>query len=198
MKKAILFAIIIAFTTSSFAQKLTKLNGDYKNLNGIKNIKLEFIYDDNLKVGKTTEAEYIKEKKAKYNEKNPGDGDKWETNWKADRDVHYKPKFEALFNKVLAKVGVSASDAMENYDCTLVIHTYFIEPGFNIGIMKKPALVNWYATFSDKEGNVLLKIDSQKATGVGGGDYDSGVRVGESYAKGAKTLAKYLLKKKAF
>ena len=199
MKKTILFAILVAFVSASFAQRVKVIDGDLKALNGFKNIKLEFVYDD-LKVGKKAEADYIKEKREKYEKKHPGEGDKWEDSWKADRNEHYEPKFDILFNKVLEKKGVSASDAMENADCTLQIHTYFIEPGFNIGITKRPSLVSWYAIFKDKDGKVLLKIDSKNAPGqsVGGGDFDSGVRIGESYAKGAKTLAKFLLKKKAF
>jgi len=200
MKKTILFAILIAFLSSSFAQKLTKLEGDYKALNGLKKFKLEFVYDDNLSVGKMTEADYIAEKRAKYEEKHPGEGDKWENGWKNARKSRYAPKFEELFNKGVAKKDVVASVALDSYDATMVIHTYFIEPGFNVGIMKKPSLVSWYAIFKDKDGKQLLKIDSKNAPGVSsfGGDFDASGRIGESYAKGAKTLAKYLMKKKAF
>jgi len=200
MKKTILFAIIIAFVSSSFAQRVTKIDGDLSALKGFKQLKLEFVYDDNMTVGKGTEADYIAEKRAKYEEKHPGEGDKWENGWKNARKSRYEPKFETLFNKVMSKKDVVASGAMENYDVTMIIHTYFIEPGFNIGIMKKPALVSWYVIFIDKDGKQLLKLDSKNAPGASsfGGDFDSGGRIGESYAKGGKTLAKFLLKKKAF
>jgi len=200
MKKTILLAIIIAFVSSSFAQRVTQVNGEYSALNGFKKLKLEFVYDDNMTVGKKTEKEYIAEKRAKYEEKHPGEGDKWENGWKNSRKERYEPKFEALFNKVMSKKGVEASQSVESYDAIMTIHTYFIEPGFNVGIMKKPSLVSWYVIFTDKDGKELLKLDSKNSPGASsfGGDYDASGRIGESYAKGAKTLGKVLLKKKAF
>ena len=200
MKKTILFAIIIAFVSSSFAQKMTKLEGDFKALSSFKKFKLEFVYDDNMSVGKKTESAYIAEKRAKYEEKHPGEGDIWEDGWKNARIARYAPKFEELFNKGAAKKDVMASVAIDTYDAIMVVHTYFIEPGFNIGIMKKPSLVSWYVIFKDKAGNQLLKLDSKNAPGVSGfgGDFDASGRIGESYAKGAKTLAKFLMKKKAY
>jgi len=200
MKKTILFAVIIAFVSSSFAQKMPKLEGDFKALSSFKKFKLEFVYDENLSVGKTTEAAYIAEKRAKYEEKHPVEGDKWEESWKNARKARYAPKFEELFNKNIAKKDVVASVALDTYDGTMVVHTYFIEPGFNIGIMKKPSLVSWYVIFLDKDGKQLLKLDSKNAPGTSsfGGDFDASGRIGESYAKGAKTLAKFLMKKKAY
>jgi hypothetical protein len=146
-----------------------------------------------------TEEAYIAEKRAKYEEKHPGKGDVWEDGWKNARKARYAPKFEELFNKGVAKKGIVASEALDTYDATMIIHTYFIEPGFNIGIMKKPSLVSWYVIFVDKDGKKLLKLDSKNAPGASfsGGDYDTSIRIGESYAKGAKTLAKFLIKKKA-
>jgi hypothetical protein len=38
----------------------------------------------------------------------------------------------------------------------------------------------------------------EKSPGQGAGDYDTGYRVGEAYAKAGKELAKFLIKKKAF
>ena len=75
-----------------------------------------------------------------------------------------------------------------------------IEPGYNIGISRRPALVSWYVTAFDKNGKQLFKLNSINAPGAdfSGADFDSGLRIGESYAKGAKTLTKFLLKKKAF
>ena len=197
MKKTILFAIIIAFVSSSFAQKITKLEGDLKAINTFKKYKLEFVYDENMSVGKLTEAAYIADRRAKYEEKHPGEGDVWEDGWKNARIARYAPKFEELFNKGMAKKDVMASVALDTYDAIMVVHTYFIEPGFNVGIMKKPSLVSWYVIFKDKEGKQLLKLDSKNAPGVSGfgGDFDASLRIAESYAKGAKTLAKYLSKK---
>lgn len=200
MKKTILFALAIVFASIGFSQGVTKLEGDYAKLNGVKNIKLEFVYDQDMRVGKTTEKQYIEEKKAKYEVKHPGEGDKWVEMWESDRTTHYQPKFAQLFNKILSENGITADENLTNFDATLVIHTYFIEPGFNVGIMKTPALVSYFAIFKDKDGNEILKLNSLNAPGqtFGDGDFDSGIRVGESYAKGAKTLASHLIKKKAF
>lgn len=199
MKRLLISAVMLVFVLSSFAQKIKVISGDIKALTGKTKILLEFVYDDNLKVGKISEDEYIKNKSAEYEKKHPNQGDKWVEMWKGDRKSRFQPKFEELFNKILGPKGISASEKMENYDCKLIIHTYFIEPGFNVGVMKKPSLVSWYAIFQDKDGKELLKLNSINAPGTSfADDFDTGERIKESYAKGAKTLAKYLLKKKVF
>jgi len=198
-KKLTLLLIFFVFT--GFSQKIKIVEGDLKSsLKGVKNILVEFEYDDNLKVGKKTEKEYIEEKVAKYNEKEAGKGDKWLENWKNDRKERYEPKFMVLFNKVLTKVDAKADTNLKDYDAKIVIHTYYLEPGFNVGISSMPAAVSFYVTAYNKKGEKLFKLDSIKMPGssFSGGDFDAGVRIRESYAKGAKTLASFLIKKKAF
>ncbi|MFC2107041.1 hypothetical protein ACFLRY_01770, partial [Bacteroidota bacterium] len=182
---------------TSNAQKVKVLKGDLKFLKGQTEILVKFDYD-NMGVGKfKNEDDYVNKKVSDYNAKEPGNGDRWKEAWIADRNEHYEPKFEQLFNKVLQDIGLRAGANYSNAKYTLIIKTYFIEPGYNIGISKKNASMSSEAIFVETANpdNVVCKIDLPNAPGRGGNDYDSGVRVGEAYAKCGKTLAAYIVKK---
>jgi len=91
--KNILFLILIAsLAFSSQAQKIKLQDGDLKFLKGVKDLGVEFTYD-NLTVGKMTEEEYIAKKVADANEHEPGSGENWPNLWYGDRTDHYEPKF---------------------------------------------------------------------------------------------------------
>ena len=199
MKKlTLILAILISFNLQ--AQKIKLKSGDLGFLKGQKNILIEFVYPDNMKVGKMTEEAYIKKKTKDLNKKKPGDGERWLKLWKGDRPDHYQPKFIELMNKGLIKNHVKVSEDTEKAKYKMVVTTTFIEPGFNVGVMRRDASINleisFYEIGSDKE---LAKFTLMKSPGrtMGGVDFDTGFRVGESYAKAAKSFAKYLMKKKA-
>lgn len=199
MKKYFIALISLVFVLNMQGQKIKLVDGDLKFLSGQDEIGVQFTYDDNMKVGKGTEAEYIKDKMDDADEKEAGSGEKWKEAWYADRTDHFQPKFIELFEKVLEKKrGVILLEDGESTTYTMIVHTTFIEPGFNVGMASKKALVNMTVTFvetanPDKE---MAKFTIMKSPGTA--TYDLGTRVGESYAKAAKYFAKYLLDKKAF
>lgn len=197
MKKLALLVAVFGlsiFTLS--AQKIKKTGGDIKNLKGLGELNLTFKYDD-MTVGKNlTEEEYIQKKVDDYNKDERGKGDKWKENWLANRDRVYEPKFVELFNKYAAKTGLSVEEDAES-DYTLQVHTYYTEPGWNIGISKKPAYVNIKYIFTENAtGDILAEFDQQKIPGsqAAGYDFDVASRISESYAKAGKSLGKYLEK----
>ncbi len=198
LKTLLTVIALFAITSSSFGQKVKIKEGNLDFLSGVKELKLEYTYD-NMKVGKYSEAEYVAKKKAEYNKKEAGKGDKWVAAWTEDRETRFEPKFEMLFSKFMDKVDVDASPN-EDAKYTLILHTYFTEPGYYIGISSAPAMINTEAIFVESKNHdkVLCLIDMKKAPGRSGAGFDTGERIKEAYAKTGKSLAKFLLKKKAF
>lgn len=196
--KKVLITLVIAFAViiSGSAQKITLKSGNLAFLKGQKNLNIEFTYD-NLAVGKfENENDYIAKKVDEYNSKEAGKGDIWKEAWFNDRPTRYEPKFLELFGKYLEPHGITADRGL-TADYTMVVHTTFIEPGFNVGVARQNAYTNSEILFKDASGAViatLTVLNSPGATAFGY-DFDSGVRISESYAKMGKSLAGFVIKK---
>ena len=196
MKKLLLILAVIASFQLS-AQKISKVSGSAKDLKGVSSLDVQFVYADNLQIGKITEEAYIAKHKADAEAKEVGAGDKWEKAYYADREEHFAPMFLELFNKYLEKKGMDARENNADAEFRMIVTTTFIEPGFNIGIQSRPAFINFEVSFINiKTGEEIAKYKVVKSPGTA--MYDFGQRVGEAYAKGAKEFAKFLLKAKAF
>ncbi|MDH7446758.1 hypothetical protein [Aquimarina sp. 2201CG14-23] len=198
MKKLLLVAVLMA-TSITFAQKATE--GKIKNLKGISEYNLVFDYE-NVKVHKfDTEEEFLKDKMDKREKKHPGEGrgEKFKKSWFADRENLYEPKFIESFNKRFDNQSVKADKGLESAKHTMLVKTTWIYPGYNIGIQKSPskvtATIKVYETANPD--NVLYSgvFKNQPGATFGGGDFNSGIRIAESYAKLAKSVAKYIIKK---
>jgi hypothetical protein len=184
-------AVLIAGGTAS-AQKIKVVSGKMSALKGVTELKLEYDYSG-LGVGDfEVEDDYINKKVAEYNEKEAGTGDSWKVKWFEDRPNRYEPKFEELFSKHAESIK-SGKDV--DAEVTMNIHTTFIEPGFNVGVMRRPAFINLEVTFTKGE-EELVVLSAFKAPGADamGFDFDTGYRISEAYAKAGKSLARYILK----
>ena len=187
----ILFAALLMSAATLQAQRIKKIEGDPKELAGQTKLNVVFSYD-NMRVGKyDQESEYIAEKKADYNKKEAGRGDKWEESWKGDRKARFEPQFTELFEK-------HSSFAIGNYPdakYTMTINTTRTEPGYNIYISRKNAEIDLEVTITETaSGRVVAKYSVKNAPGrtFGGYDYDSGTRIEEAYAAAAKHFGKEL------
>ena len=200
--KRIFYASMVAlsvFVTDSFAQKVNVKSGDVAVLAGQKTINVEYDYSS-FGVGKfATEKEYLDKKSEEYNAKEAGRGDNWKKAWVADRKDRFEPKFEELFNKGLEDKGLYVVGGRPDSKYTLIVRTTFVEPGFNVGVMRKNAAVDFQfdivesANKSSKVAELsVLKVPGSMAMGM---DFDTGARLAESYAKAGKVLAKYIEKK---
>jgi len=193
MKLLSAFLFITFLATNVNAQHIKLLEGSLSTLKDEKNINTEFTYND-MRVGKfDKEDEYINEKKGDYNKKEPGKGDTWAKNWVADRKYKYEPKFNELFEKY------SEMTVKPNAKYTLIFNTNFTEPGFNIGITRKSALINGEALIVEtaNRSNVIAKIRVEKSPGSSfwsGNDFDTGDRLAEAYATAGKGLGKLIKK----
>jgi hypothetical protein len=190
MKKLLFICLLIS--TSAIGQTVKLTSGSLAQLKGENAVNVEFTYD-NMIVGKDlTEADYIKRKKQEYNEKEAGRGDAWEKTWFADRTKRFEPQFIELFQKYSER----AVNAEAKY--TIIFHTARTEPGFNVGVARKPARIDAVATIveSANHNNVIaeLTVSNAPGGGAGGYDFDSGYRIQEAYAKSGKEIGKLIVK----
>ncbi len=181
------------------AQDVKLQSGTLDFLKGETALNLEYNYDG-LNVGKLPEQTYVDEKVADLNKKETGKGDAWLASWKSDRERRYQPKFEELFNKQFfdKQLELHAGPA-PRAKFTLVLKTTNLEPGFNVAVMRRPAMVCTEATFYETTDRskplaviTILKSPGQDAMGY---DFDTGQRLAEGYAKTGKELGKFLIKK---
>jgi hypothetical protein len=195
--KTFLLVCLIAAVTAGYGQKIKQISGDLSQLKGQKTLNLQYSYDG-LLVGDMNEVEYINQKVKKYNADEPGKGDKWKEAWVNDRKTRYQPKFEELFNKYLEEIGMVAKEGATDARYSIVIKTIMIEPGFNVGVVRRPASINVETdiTETSNQGNSTSKISFTKVPGsdVMGFDFDSGWRIAEAYGKLGKAFAKYIVK----
>ena len=190
--------LLISVLTSINAQKIVVKSGSLIKIKESKFFNIEYDYSS-MSVGKfEKEEDYIIEKVKIYNDKNPGSGDKWHEAWVSDRKSKFEPKFEQLINKFLGKQGVYIGSENKDAKYTIILHTTSTEPGFNIYVTRKPALINVEMKIVETSdpGNVVAMIISKnnKGTAMGMNDMDTGVRITEAYAKCGKELGKFLMK----
>ena len=183
------------------SQDMEIVKGDFGFLKDQKEINVEFDYSKmTLMKEKKAEAQYVEERAKELNEKNKGVGDIWKKKWHPSKELIWNPKFLELINVVLSKDGkeVSFQEGLTAAKYTLIVETVWIYPGWDAGIMKQPAKVSTNLKFVEtaNKSNVLLEISSENAPGdQWGNNYSNESRIGEGYAKTAKSLAKMLLKK---
>lgn len=189
--KNVFLITLFCISLSGYGQKLKLIEGDVSVLKGQKAVKTEFTYD-NMSVGKfPKEADYVAQKKADYNKKEPGTGDAWEEKWVSDRKERFEPQFRELFNEY-GKISTVGEDS----PYTLIFKTVKTEPGWNIGISRAPAYIDaevWIVDTKDPA-KVHAKISITKAPGrdAMGYDFETGARLQEAYAKSGKELGKFI------
>ena len=190
IKPALLAGLMVALSLNLSAQKIKKKEGSLDVLKNESSINVEFTYDD-MSVGKyKKEEDYISDKKAEYNKKEPGRGDRWAESWVKDRESRFEPKFIELFTDAS---GMSVSDKGKY---TLIFHTTSTEPGYNVGIMKKNAFIDAEIIIVEtaNRNKVIAKLTMDNSPGrtFMGNDFDTGERISEAYAKAGKSLGKYI------
>jgi hypothetical protein len=199
MKKLFVLVLVLAMVPGAMlnAQKIKMKSGTLDFLKEQTSLLVKYDYS-NMAVGKfTDEAEYIAKKKAEYNEKEAGKGDKWAEAWVADRSAKYEPKFEELFNEYCGKKGLTCSQTADAAEYEMLVHTLFTEPGYNVGVARQNAYIDVEISFkkiADGEEVAVMSVDNCPGTGAMGYDFDTAFRIGESYAKLGKSLAGMVLK----
>ena len=199
--KKLFIALLIPMLTCGMILNAQKITVEKGSPGAVKGQKMLATFDySNMAVGKfDKEDDYIAKKTADYNKDEAGKGDKWAVSWKGDRERRYEPRFEELFNKYGEKAGVTAFRSATDAKYEVNIHTIFTEPGFNVGVMRKPAYIDAIVTFKERSSGeevAVLKVDNCPGMDAMGYDFDTGVRIEESYAKLGKALAAFIAKQK--
>lgn len=197
--KKLLFLALLFSTSLLFSQKSKVQEGDWKNLKGITEYNLVFDYA-NLEIPKyDSEEDFLKDKMAKRDEKEPGTGEKFKESWFADRENRYEPKFIESFNKRFDDGEIKVDKDLGDAEYTMKVHTTLIFAGYNVGVSRRPSKIDAVISVYKKDNpdTVIFSVKYTNAEGSGamGYDFDSGYRISESYAKLAKTFAKDLSKK---
>jgi hypothetical protein len=189
----LLIAFASALTGCSPYNKLALKSGSLDFLRQEKQVNVAYSYDG-MSVGKfVREQDYVDKKVAEYNKKEPGRGDKWREAWVNDRAARFQPKFETLLNHHVAeKLKDLKFGADPGAKYTLLLKTTALEPGYNVAISRRPALVSAEAIFCETQNrnNTVAVVSIEKATGMDfwGVDFDTGYRIQEAYAKAGKEL----------
>lgn len=199
MKKVTLIALLFV-SVLSMAQDMKVTKGDYKFLKNEKELNVEFNYA-NLKLLKEnfTNDEYVSKRAADLNEKTKGNGDVWKKKWNTSREAIWQPKFMELLNKTYGnEKDVSIQEDLKSAKYTLIVDVVWIYPGWDAAIMKQKAKVSLNYKFVEtaNRSNVLLEITSEEAPGdQWGNNFSNESRIGEGFAKSAKSLGKEIVKK---
>ncbi|MCD0464287.1 hypothetical protein [Flavobacterium sp. ENC] len=199
MKKLVIALLLIS--GAAFAQDMEVVKGNFTFLKDQKEINVVFDYSNfTMMKEKKSEAQYVEERTADLNAKIKGNGDAWKKRWKSSPELIWTPKFLELANLVLSKEkkDVNFQENLTSAPYTLIVQTVWIYPGWDAGIMKQPAKVSTNLKFVEtaNKSNVLLEITSEEAPGdQWGNNYSNESRIGEGYAKTAKSLSKMILKK---
>ncbi len=130
------------FTVASFSQKVVIKEGKLNELKGVEVVNLEFTFE-NTTVGKMTEEDYIARKKG-----DSENGERWENAWHSDKTDKFEPGFIELFNKYSDNLKIRNDESAEYI---MIVNTYFLEPGFNIGVKAKPSLISTTISIVEKK-----------------------------------------------
>lgn len=198
MKKNLMLTLLVTFSLT-MAQKTKIESGDFKFLAGVNEVNVEFDYS-NLKLMKEnlTEEQYVANRTTELNEKK-GFGDIWKKKWQGSKEMIWNPKFLELINVVSLKekTNISFQENLSSAKYTLIVEVVWIYPGWDAGVMKQPAKVttNLKIVETANRSNVLVVMSSENAPGdQWGNNYSNENRIGEGFAKTAKTLAKIIAK----
>jgi hypothetical protein len=155
---------------------------------------VQFTYND-IKIGKMSEADYVTKKKRESNEKEGDGGERWHQTWLSDRGEKFEYKFKQFFNKYAARAEISISDNAPNAKYIMIVNTYFIEPGFNVGVSARPASVSLTVEFVEKANPSIIIAKYDVAKSRGAATLEAGTRIQEGYARAGKYFGALMAKR---
>ncbi|MCF1421083.1 hypothetical protein [Mangrovimonas futianensis] len=198
MKKLLFIALSLFITTNLTAQKAKVTKGDWSNLKGITAYNVVFDYSDLTIPKYDSEEEFLKDKMAKREEKEPGTGEAFKKSWFSDREEFYEPNFINTFNDRYKDGAVKVGKDLPNAEYTMKIHTTFIYPGYNVGVVRHNSKLEVTLSVykNDAPDNVIFSVDYTKIEGQGNGgfDFNSGQRIADAYIIFARALTKHMYK----
>ncbi|TYA52355.1 hypothetical protein [Formosa maritima] len=197
MNKLLLFTLLFS-TSLMFSQKDNVTKGNWNNLKGISEYTLVFDYSD-LEIPKyDSEEEFLEDKMAKRDEKEPGTGEKFKESWFSDRENYYEPRFIETFNDRYKDGLVKVDSDLGSAEYTMKIHTTFMYPGYNVGVVRHNSKIETTISVykNDSPDTIIFSVDYTKVEGAGnaGYDFNSGQRIADAYIILARALVKDMYK----
>jgi hypothetical protein len=198
--KKIVFSLLLITSVMS-AQDIEVVKGDFGFLQDQKEVNVEFDYSKmTLMKEKLTENQYVANRTKELNDKTKTTGDIWKKKWDSSKELIWNPKFLELMNIIFVKENkeFNFQEGLSTAKYTIIVEVLWLYPGWDAGIMKQPAKVTTQLKFveTNNKANVLLEISSENAPGdQWGNNFSNESRIGEGFAKTAKSLAKMILKK---
>lgn len=176
-------------------QEIEIIKGNPKLFKIAKSFHIQFDYSNMVVGGYENEAAYIAymREDAELRKKSADD---WEQKWFNDRKTVFEPKFLQVFHKY-AGTKIELDPKAREQKFTLILHTQFIEIGFNRNFQKSPTYINIMATLSDennKEEPLVISMKYLIGNEVMSSYSPDFKRIEEAFAKCGKELAKYLRK----
>lgn len=197
MNKLLLFTLLLS-SSLLYSQKDNVTKGNWSNLKGITEYTLVFDYSD-LEIPKyDSEEEFLEDKMAKRDEKEPGTGEAFKESWFSDRENFYEPRFIETFNERYNDGAVKVDRDLGSAEYTMKIHTTMMYPGYNVGVSRSNSKIEVTLSVykNDSPDNVIFSVDYTKIEGAGSGGYDfnSGQRIADAYIIFARDLVKDMYK----
>ncbi len=199
MKKQLTLLVLLV-CTATFAQKTKIEQGNFDFITDQKEVNVAFVYENmTLLKEKMSNEEYIAKRSGDLEEKARGEGKAWKKKWNSAPELIWNPKFLELINKYTRKdTSLYFEEGLADTKYTLIVETVWLDPGWDVFVMRRPAKVTTSLRFvetANKE-NVLAQVSCKNAPGdQWGNNFSNESRVGEGYAKTAKSLAKMIVKK---
>lgn len=200
MKRFFFTTVLFITFFITYAQKFQNETGNIAVLKGETQVNVEFNYT-NLRLMKDnlTEEEYIAERIEYLNKKNQGEGDIWLTGWKVAKESIWQPNFLKLLTRTITKdKGISFNLNSDNAKYTLLVDVIWIYRGWDAGIVKQHAKVTTTLKIveTNNKSNILYQIEAIEAPGDQfGSNFNDETRIGEGFAKTAKSFGKLMSKK---
>ena len=194
--KKLLAILFLCVTLAVTAQDFQEERGNLSFLKDQKVVNVEFKYD-NLRLMKdnVTEKEYVDERREYLNNKDKGNGDVWEN----AKEGIWQPKFlELMVKTITSSKGIEFKEGVTDAPYTLIVDVQWIYPGWDAWVMKQAAKVTMVLKFvetqnKDKE---LFQLRSIEAPGDQfGNNFSNESRIGEGFAKTAKSFGKLIVKR---
>lgn len=195
LKNTVLSSIFfLLFVTSTNAQRIKLLSGDFTQLKGQNSFDLIFSYDSMVVGENTPEDQYLEKKKTEWDLKEYDRGSAFVAQWYADREELYEPSFTNFFEEYLKTRTLD-----RNSSYTLILKTKRTEGGWSAGIIAHPGEIDgelWIVE-SENPDNIIVKIGFYNVAGKisSGGDFEMTTRIQSAYEEAGMYLGFYLRRK---
>jgi hypothetical protein len=189
-----LIAALPVVTISTFAQKRELVYGSLNGMKAQKSYAITFTYDSMFVGMQIPEEVYLETKRKAWDDKEPGKGADFITQWYNGRQKLYEPAFIKSFEK-FSLLKLNDKDAKY----TMILKTSYVEAGWNIGVVDHAGEIGgelWIVESADTSKIVaIITLFECLGTDSYGGDFEMPRRIQSAYASAGKWLGEFIRRK---